>query len=200
MSIGGTSETKNFTVTNTGNADLVIDTISITGADVSAFSIQNDNCSGRTIAASEVCTVDMVFTPTSEGTKSAYLSIPSNDPDTKNVIIRLTGPTPTPSGCDGKAKTVETDTGDFELLKLENKVVTVTVTDAGGCPVANKKVSAKVNVTGKKRIKISPSSETTDENGAAAFTITAKKKTGSAKVTFKAGGIKKKITVKVVSE
>ena len=197
ISVGGTSEAKTFTITNTGNADLVIDTISITGADVSAFSIQNDNCSGRTVTASEGGTVDIVFTLTSGGKKSSYLSIPSNDPDTKNLIIRLTG---TPSECDGKAKTVETDTGDFELLKQATKVVTVTVTDAGGCPVANKKVSGKVNSAGKKRIKISPSSETTDENGAAAFTITAKKKTGNAKVKFKAGGIKKKITVKVVSE
>ena len=112
--------------------------------------------------------------------------------------IQTPTPTPTPSGCDGETTIVETDTVDFELLKLENKVVTVTVTDAGGCPVADEKVSAKVNRAGKKRVKISPSSKTTDENGAAAFTITAKKKTGKAKVTFKAGGIKKKINVKIM--
>ena len=75
----------------------------------------------------------------------------------------------------------------------------MTVTDAGGCPVANEKVSAKTNSAGKKRIIISPSGKTTDENGEAVFTIIAKKKTGNAMVTFKAGGIKKKITVKVVS-
>ena len=109
-------------------------------------------------------------------------------------------PTPTPSGCNGETTIVETDTVDFELLKQENKVVTVTVTDAGGCPVADEKVSAKVNGAGKKRVKISPSSKTTDENGAAAFTITAKKKTDNAKVTFKSGGIKERITVTVVSE
>src|SRR3990167_2487179 len=107
---------------------------------------------------------------------------------------------PTPSGCDGVTKTVETDTGDFELLKQESKVVTVTVTDAGGCPVADKKVFARINRAGKKRIKISSSIETTDENGATAFTITAKKKTVKATVTFKSGGIKKKITANVVSE
>jgi len=104
------------------------------------------------------------------------------------------------AGCDGEVKTVETDTGDFELLKLASKVVTVTVTDGGGCPVADVKVSAKIKGAGKKRIGISPSSKTTDENGKAAFTITAKKKTWKAKVTFKAGGIMKKITVKVVNE
>ncbi|MBI5308541.1 MAG: SBBP repeat-containing protein [Planctomycetes bacterium] len=98
---------------------------------------------------------------------------------------------------DGEVKTVETDTGDFELLKLASKVVTVTATDGGGCPVADVKVSAKINAAGKKRIGISPSSKTTDENGKAAFTITAKKKTGKAKVTFKASGVTKQITVTV---
>ena len=98
---------------------------------------------------------------------------------------------------DGVVNAVETDTGDFELLKPASKVVTVTVTDGDGCPVADVKVSAKINAAGKKRIGISPSSKTTDENGKAAFTITAKKKTGKAKVTFKAGGIKEKITVTV---
>ena len=78
--------------------------------------------------------------------------------------------------CNGKTTTVETDTGDFRTFKQESKVVAVTVTDAGGCPVADEKVSAKVNRCRKKRVKISPSSETTDENGAAAFTITAKKR------------------------
>ena len=102
------------------------------------------------------------------------------------------------SGCDGEVKDVETDTGDFELLKLASKVVTVTVTDGGGCPVADVKVSARIKGAGKKRIGISPSSETTDENGNAVFTITAKNKTGKAKVKFKAGRVKKQLTVTVV--
>ena len=131
---------------------------------------------------------------------------PDATPTPSPSPIVTPSPTPTPtltptlSGCDGKAKTVETDTGDFGLLKQASKVVTVTVTDAGGCPVADKKVFAKINRAGKKPVKISPSSETTGENGAAAFTITAKKKTGKTKVTFKAGGVKEKITVTVVSE
>ena len=113
-------------------------------------------------------------------------------------VSKLDGNLSAASGCDGEVKTVETDTGDFELLKLASKVVTVTVTDGGGCPVADVKVSAKINAAGKKRIGISPSSKTTDENGKAAFTITAKEKTGKAKVTFKAGCVTKQITVTVV--
>ena len=100
--------------------------------------------------------------------------------------------------CDGEVKTVETDTGDFELLKLASKVVTVTVTDGGSCPVADVKVSATIKGAGKKRIGISPSSETTDENGKAVFTITAKEKSGKAKVRFKTGGVTEQITVTVV--
>lgn len=91
VSAGGHSETKKFTVKNMGYADLVIGILSIERADISMFRIQNDNCSGRTVTASEECTVDIVFTPTLEGARSAYLSIPSNDPNTKNLIMRLTG-------------------------------------------------------------------------------------------------------------
>ena len=106
----------------------------------------------------------------------------------------------TTSVCDGEVKTVETDTGDFKLLKLASKVVTVTVTDGGGCPVADVQVSATIKGAGKKRIGISPSSKTTGENGNAVFTITAKEKTGRAKVTFKVGSVTEQITVTVVKE
>src|SRR3990172_6380725 len=106
----------------------------------------------------------------------------------------------TTSVCDGEVKTVETDTGDFKLLKLASKVVTVTVTDGGGCPVADVQVSATIKGAGKKRIGISPPSKTTGENGNAVFTITAKEKTGRAKVTFKVGSVTEQITVTVVKE
>jgi len=44
---------------------------------------------------------------------------------------------------------------------------------------------------------VSPTSQTTNENGQATFTITAKKKTGKAKVTFQMAGQTKSITVTV---
>ena len=49
----------------------------------------------------------------------------------------------------------------------------------------------------KKRMPVSPTSQTTNENGQATFTISAKKKAGKAKVTFQAAGQKKSITVTV---
>ena len=129
----------------------------------------------------------------------SYLRILRNAVSTSSTTTPTITPevTPTPSGCDGKTTTVETDTGGFELLKRESKVVTVTVTDAGGCPVADKKVSAKVNVAGKKRIKISPSGKTTDENGQVTFIITAMKKTGNARIAFQTDSVKNVLTVRV---
>ena len=81
VNVGFTSSPKAFTVSNTGGV-LSIGSITLTGTDAAEFSIQNDECSGRTSAPPATCTVDVVFSPTSEGAKSANLSIPSNDLDT----------------------------------------------------------------------------------------------------------------------
>jgi len=86
----GSSAIRTFKVTNIGSANLVIGTFSITGADAPEFSIQNDNCSGRTLAPIETCTFDVVFSRASEGEKSAILEIPSNDPYTPILNVLLT--------------------------------------------------------------------------------------------------------------
>ncbi|MCP4112987.1 MAG: choice-of-anchor D domain-containing protein, partial [Desulfobacteraceae bacterium] len=82
---------KTLTVSNNGSAVLETGTISITGTNADEFSIQNDNCSDQTISASGDCTFDVVFTPISEGAKSASVEIPSNDPDTTSLEASLDG-------------------------------------------------------------------------------------------------------------
>ena len=91
--VGSSSGAQTFTVTNTGTANLVIGTITLTGTDPTQFSKQNDNCSGQTVAPSGTCTVQAVFSPTSAGGMSANLSIPSNAP-TVNVPLSGTGTVP----------------------------------------------------------------------------------------------------------
>jgi hypothetical protein len=88
---GSSSSSKTFIVSNTGNADLVIGTISITGTNSSEFSKQNDTCSNKTITSSGTCTIELVFTPTSEGLNSANIEIPSNDSDTPILHVPLSG-------------------------------------------------------------------------------------------------------------
>ena len=87
----GSDSTKTFTVSNTGTEDLEIETITIEGTDSSQFTTQNDNCSAQTIAPSGSGTIDVVFSPTSEGLKSANLKIPSNDLDTPTLSVPLIG-------------------------------------------------------------------------------------------------------------
>jgi hypothetical protein len=94
----GRNGTQTFMVTNDQAGDLLIGTLSITGADASEFSIKNDDCSGQTLAQSVIGTVDVVLSPQSEGVKSANLSIPSNDPNTPVLNVSLSGKGATPSG------------------------------------------------------------------------------------------------------
>ena len=91
VNTGNASPAQAFTITNTGDADLVIGTLSIAGANATEFSIVTDYSSGQTLWPSETSTVDIAFSPTSEGVKSANLSIPSNDPDTPTVNVSLNG-------------------------------------------------------------------------------------------------------------
>ena len=102
---------------------------------------------------------------------------------------------PTPTVCEAEKVTVSKTT--LSLKRKKSGDVTVTVTGADDCAVEGETVTATINAAGKKRISVSPTSATTDASGAATFTITAKKKTGNARVTFNAGSVKKSITVKV---
>ena len=74
----GSSVSKTFTVKNNGSANLSISTLSLIGKDPSEFSVENDNCSGQTLAPSGSATFDIVFSPTSSGEKKAALEISSN--------------------------------------------------------------------------------------------------------------------------
>jgi len=115
---------------------------------------------------------------------------------TATPTITIT-PTPTPTPCEPESISAS-PASPLTLLREEDGEVTVTVS-GDDCLVAGETVTAETNTAGEKRISISPASATTDANGEATFTITATKKTGNAKVTFKAEGVKKplKYTVKV---
>lgn len=91
VAVGASSSAQTFTVSNNGTADLIIGTISLSGTDASDFVMQNDTCSTRTLIPSGTCTVEAKFSPLSAGSKTANLSIPSNDPDTPTLNAALSG-------------------------------------------------------------------------------------------------------------
>ena len=66
-----------ITVTNTGNAPLIIGTVTSS----SPIFTETDNCAGQTIAAAGTCSINVVFAPatnTAPGATSATISITSN--------------------------------------------------------------------------------------------------------------------------
>jgi hypothetical protein len=79
------------TLTNTGNGALTISSISITGANNSDFA-QTNNCplSPNVLAAVANCTINVTFTPTAPGSRTATLTITDNAGDSPHVVA-LTG-------------------------------------------------------------------------------------------------------------
>jgi bacillolysin len=86
----GDSATKELTITNKGTGDLRINNITLTGANAADFEMSG-SCSGQLLPASGTCTMSVVFAPIVDGSKTASLSIQSDDPDTPTKRVSLTG-------------------------------------------------------------------------------------------------------------
>ncbi len=83
---------KTMIITNTGTAELGINEIDITGNDSQEFYMgENDGCSFHTLPAGETCFFDIIFTPASAGTRTATLSMLSDDPDAPVTNMTLLG-------------------------------------------------------------------------------------------------------------
>ena len=83
-----TNDDRTLTVTNAGDDNLIIGTISSPAA---PFSVVTDNCSSATLSPQGACTITVRFSPSATGYASDNLSIPSNDPDQPSVQVGLSG-------------------------------------------------------------------------------------------------------------
>ncbi len=92
----GDSSFTNLTISNSGSANLIIRQITLSGPDTLDFNTRDDNCTSANLPSSENCSIQIVFSPHSTGSKSATLFISSNDPDTPTQTVSLSG-----SGTDG---------------------------------------------------------------------------------------------------
>ena len=74
--MGTTGTTLTFKATNQGDvASAALIASNLTGANPTSFALANDLCSGATIAAGSACTVDVQFTPKSQGPLAATLNV-----------------------------------------------------------------------------------------------------------------------------
>lgn len=112
-----------FTITNISTENQTISSISITGANRTEFIQQNDSCLNTPISPSQICTFDVVFSPTSPGKKQANVEIFSGSDTT--ILIPLSGKVVdyswdiSPASC---------DFGDLNLGESSSQVLTITNT------------------------------------------------------------------------
>ncbi len=74
QAVSYSSGAKNFTLTSSGNANLVLGTLTVSGD----FSLVNNTCNGQTLVPAATCSFGVIFTPTVTGARSGSVSIPSN--------------------------------------------------------------------------------------------------------------------------
>lgn len=76
QTVGTTSASQTITLSNTGNAVLDIDSITITGANAGEFN-QTNSCSAS-LAGDSSCTITVTFTPTAAGPAAASVTFTDN--------------------------------------------------------------------------------------------------------------------------
>ncbi|MFC1856688.1 CARDB domain-containing protein [Thermodesulfobacteriota bacterium] len=79
VDVGSSSAAQTFTFNNAVNSEIAIGTLAISGSDAADFLLINDTCSGMILLGGQSCTMDVVFSPTSLGAKTAFLTIPNSD-------------------------------------------------------------------------------------------------------------------------
>jgi hypothetical protein len=89
QAVGSSSAAQTVTLTNTGGAALAIASITVTGANPTEFS-RAGTCAAGPLASGASCTLDVSFTPTAAGARSAAVSIASDAPGSPHGIA-LTG-------------------------------------------------------------------------------------------------------------
>ena len=90
--VGTTSSGSTVHVTNAGDADLVVATVSASDTTVGStgeFAVSSNGCG--TVPPAGGCDITVTFSPASAGAKTGVLSISSNDPATPTTAVSLTG-------------------------------------------------------------------------------------------------------------
>ena len=91
--LGSPSGSQAVTVTNTGNAPLLVSSVAVTGANPGDFT-QTNTCTSAAIAPAGTCTVSVTFTPSAVGARSASVDLTTNTtPAVRSIAVTGTGTT-----------------------------------------------------------------------------------------------------------
>ena len=121
---------RTITIQNMGTLALDIGRIALADPLDPPFSIENDNCSLKTLASLRTCSVVVRFEPTTQGDDfNDTFDIPSNDPDENSVSVTVRG--------DGKGLNVSINQISTNCPNPNPTVkLYVTVSDSAGAPLA----------------------------------------------------------------
>ena len=132
LPIASPATSKNFVVTNSGDAALVFpaSTVDLTGSNANQFRVATDGCSGSSVLPDQTCTITVEFDPSTTGAKTANLRISPSAPETSHSYpLSGTGTSPTFS-----PSTSSVDLGQI-ATGFSSTPATVTVTNSGTAPL-----------------------------------------------------------------
>jgi FG-GAP-like repeat/Abnormal spindle-like microcephaly-assoc'd, ASPM-SPD-2-Hydin len=135
--VGSTNGPQTITLSNSGNVALTITNIAVTGANAGDFA-QSKTC-GNSLAVGTSCNVNVTFTPTAGGARTAALTITDNAPDSPQAV-NLNGAGSTSQGALVLSPTFLTFA--TQSVGTASAAQTVTLTNSGGAPTSISQISA----------------------------------------------------------
>jgi hypothetical protein len=130
------------TLRNRGGSPATVDSLTVAGADPDAFSLADDRCTGRSLAAGASCTAGVVFRPRQEGAQRARLEVRASGlPDgAEPPRIALSG-----AGATARLA-VSPGTVDFGEVRLESTAEReVVLSNRGRAPLTIREVSVRAS-------------------------------------------------------
>ena len=111
--VGSSSATQSLTITSTGSAPLVVDALTVTGAD---YSVVSNTCSPLPVSLQpgETCTLGLRFSPTDVGARAGNVHVSTNA-GTQDAVLGGSGtaaPTPSTTTTDGGGTNTPPPSGD----------------------------------------------------------------------------------------
>jgi Abnormal spindle-like microcephaly-assoc'd, ASPM-SPD-2-Hydin len=79
-----------FVLTNNGPEEIVVEGVSVNGANPNDFSLENDGCATVTLSSGESCSLYISFTPSASGLREAQLEVLNNG-ENSPTIAELSG-------------------------------------------------------------------------------------------------------------
>jgi hypothetical protein len=138
---GTTSAPQTITVTNTGNTNLNISSVAISGTNQSDFK-ETNTCTTAAIVPQSTCAITVTFSPTISGTENATVTLADDAPDSPESTS-LTG-----IGVgSGPAVTISPTSLTFatQLVNTTSAPQTVTLTNVGNGPLSITSIIAAGN-------------------------------------------------------